>query len=137
MARNTGSRRFHEILYPILEEQGPLSTTQIYDILNNRSIDYGVKKGVRVNKKTTPRKTRESFTKNQCAQILRVSHFFTKVGKQTELTGSGARSQVLIYETVPVEDVVKKIVNIRHTYQNYDKTMPEFARAAWEKAKGE
>ena len=119
MSRATGSRKFHERLYPIMQEAGALSTTEVFDILNNRIIDY--RQGLHW-------KTRESYTKNQVAQILRTSHFFKQVGHRSEKNGSGGRSPIMVYECVPVEDVVKKIASYKHTAQDYKRTLPNFAR---------
>lgn len=135
MARSSGSKKFHELVYPILQESGALSTTEIYDILNNREINYGVKNGKVVNSKGIKWRTRTSFTIHQISQTLRISHFFKKIGVRREKNASGGTSPIMIYECVPVEEVIDKIITYKHPQKDYDKTLPNFAKAAWVEAK--
>ena len=119
MSRATGSMEFHEVVYPIMLEEGPMSTGEIYDKVNNLEMHY---RGGGYGKKT-----KRSWTMNQVAQTLRVSRFFRCVGEQREW-GTHQRRTVKVYECVPVKEVIQKIVGKKHTIQDYSKTLPFFAR---------
>ena len=126
MARSSGSKKLHDILYPYLWEAGTLNTHQIYDYLNNREINYGIKKGKVVNKQAHTRKTQQSWTMNQVSQVLRVSKWFECVGEEASKSGSGNRTTVKIYQCRPLEQVVDKLLSYAHNIQN-EKTIPNFA----------
>tara|TARA_R100000995_G_C3481874_1_gene124423 strand:- start:1104 stop:1517 length:414 start_codon:yes stop_codon:yes gene_type:complete len=130
MSRQTGSVRFHNTVYPYLEENGPLSTYEIFDWVNNRTIEY--KNGPH---SSLRRRTSESYTKHQVSQILRVSKWFRKVGETKSRTSHGKRSIVFVYEVVPVVDVLTKVIATKHHYQDPDKTMPKFAKEMYLKMK--
>ena len=134
MARNTGSKALHEVLYPKLAEEGSMSTFEIYDWINNKMIDYKV--GYR-NRKEPRWRSRRSWTMNQIAQTLKVSHFFQKVGERRETGMSGQRRAVSVYEVVPIKDVIEKIAGKRHTQQNYERTLPSFAIDLYRKRRRE
>lgn len=128
MSRRTGSVRFHNTVYPYLQENGPMSTHDIYDWVNNREIDY---------KQGTLMKTKNSYTIHQISQVLRTSKWFRKVGQARTVTGGNNRAVSYVYDVVPVVEVIEKILSVKHHYQDPEKTMPKFAREMYLKMKGE
>tara|TARA_R100000152_G_C6780545_1_gene213456 strand:+ start:1866 stop:2288 length:423 start_codon:yes stop_codon:yes gene_type:complete len=134
MARNTGSKALHEVLYPKLAEEGSMSTFEIYDWMNNQMTDYKVGHN---NRKEPRWRSRRSWTMNQIAQTLKVSHFFNKVGERREVGMTGSKRVVSLYEVVPINDVIEKIAGKRHTQQNYEKTLPSFAIDLYRKRRRE
>ena len=128
MSRQTGSVKFHNTLYPYLAENGPLNTHQIYDWMNNRKVLY--KNGPN---SSWTRRTSESYSIQQVSQILRTSKWFKKVGVTRSKTSRNNRAEVYVYDVNPLEEVVAKIVSIKHHYQDPEKTMPKFAKELYNK----
>lgn len=129
MSRQTGSVKFHNIVYPHLQECGPMSTHDIYDWVNNRQIDY---------KQGTFMKTKNTYTIHQVAQVLRTSKWFKQTGETVKVQTSGNNRAVsYVYDVVPIVEVLEKIVGLKHHYQDPEKTMPKFAQEMYLKMKGE
>lgn len=128
MSRATGSKNLHDVLYPYLWKAGALNTHQIYDYLNNREINYGVKAGRVVNKQSNPSKTQQSWTMPQVSQTLRVSRWFECIGEERAKSGSGHNTTVKIYQCRPIAQVVDKLLSYKHSIQDNDRTIPAFAK---------
>lgn len=124
MPRGSGSRRFIENAYPLLLEKGPLNTDQIMESLNQRQVFYtGAPKG---------RKTTETWSIHQTAQILRTARWFVKVGEERVKSFGGSRRVLFIYDVRPVEEVVSTMVGFKHSIQKRS-TLPSFAEAEYKK----
>ena len=127
MSRQTGSVRFHNIVYPHLQEGGPLSPHDILDWVNNRMINY---------RYGTVMKTKEPYTVHQVSQILRTSKWFRKTGDTHRVvTGGANRAVSYVYEVVPMVEVLDKIITLKHHYQDPEKTMPKFAKEMYAEIK--
>lgn len=127
MSRQTGSVRFHNVVYPHLKEHGPMSTHDILDWVNNRMIDYRYGSLMR---------TKETYTVHQVSQILRTSKWFRKTGgTHRVITGGENRAVSYVYEVAPMEEVLEKILAVKHHYQDPEKTMPKFAKEMYAEMK--
>jgi hypothetical protein len=119
MSRGSGSKRFQEIVWPLLIQEGPLNTEQIVDRANTRITKYGTK-------------TRETWSIHQGAQILKTSRWFSKVGVDKCRSWSGGTRNLTIYGANPLEEVIRKMVGIKHTIQKKS-SLPKFAKKEYEK----
>ena len=124
MPRGSGSRRFIEKAYPLLLERGPLNTDQIMEALNSREVFYtGAPRG---------RKSQETWSMHQTAQILRTARWFKKVGEERVKSFMGSRRTLFIYDVRPIDEVVSKMVGYTHSIQKRS-TLPKLAEEEYEK----